>query len=80
MVSFKLKLVCCFVLLTLVPLGAAFWGFDALARRSEARRVKATRLFVHGRGVVLLGDCWPCGIVGGVVPGGYRPSAGVRPG
>src|SRR4051795_8323910 len=37
MVSFKLKLVSYFVLLTLVPLGAAFWGFNALAQRSEAR-------------------------------------------
>lgn len=37
MVSFKLRLVSYFVLLTLVPLGAAYWGFDSLARRSETR-------------------------------------------
>src|SRR3954447_188430 len=38
MVSFKLKLVSYFVLLTLVPVGAALWGFDALSKRSETRR------------------------------------------
>jgi diguanylate cyclase (GGDEF)-like protein len=41
MVSFKIKLVCYFVLLTLVPLGAALWGFDALAKRSETRGADA---------------------------------------
>jgi diguanylate cyclase (GGDEF)-like protein len=41
MVSFKLKLVAYFVLLTLVPLGAALWGIDALAKRSETRRAEA---------------------------------------
>jgi diguanylate cyclase (GGDEF)-like protein len=41
MVSFKLKLVAYFVLLTLVPLGAALWGLDALAKRSETRRAEA---------------------------------------
>jgi diguanylate cyclase (GGDEF)-like protein len=41
MVSFKLKLVAFFVLLTLVPLGAALWGLDALAQRSETRRADA---------------------------------------
>lgn len=41
MVSFKLKLVSYFVLLTLVPLGAALWGFDSLARRSETRSADA---------------------------------------
>jgi diguanylate cyclase (GGDEF)-like protein len=41
MVSFKLKLVAYFVLLTLLPLGAALWGFDTLAKRSEARRADA---------------------------------------
>jgi two-component system, cell cycle response regulator len=41
MVSFKVKLVAYFVLLTLVPLGAALWGFDALAKRSETRRADA---------------------------------------
>jgi diguanylate cyclase (GGDEF)-like protein len=38
MVSFKLKLVSYFVLLTLVPVGAALWGFDQLTKRSETRR------------------------------------------
>jgi diguanylate cyclase (GGDEF)-like protein len=41
MVSFKLKLVSYFVLLTLVPLGAAYWGFESLARRSETRSADA---------------------------------------
>ena len=39
--SFKLKLVLYFVLLALLPLATAFWGFDSLARRSETRRVDA---------------------------------------
>ena len=36
--SFKLKLVLWFALLALVPLGIAFYGYDALAKRSETRR------------------------------------------
>ena len=36
--SFKLKLVLWFALLALVPLGIAFYGYDALAQRSETRR------------------------------------------
>ena len=39
--SFKLKLVVWFALLALLPLGIAFYGYDALAKRSEARRVDA---------------------------------------
>src|SRR5712691_1414347 len=39
--SFKLKLVAYFLLLTLLPLTAAFWGFTAVARKSETRRVDA---------------------------------------
>ena len=39
--SFKLKLVAYFLLLTLVPLGAAYWGFDSLVRRSETRSADA---------------------------------------
>jgi diguanylate cyclase (GGDEF)-like protein len=39
--SFKLKLVSYFVLLTLVPVVAALWGFDQLTRRSETRRADA---------------------------------------
>ncbi len=39
--SFKFKLVIYFVLLALLPLAAAFWGFDSLARRSETSRVDA---------------------------------------
>ena len=39
--SFKFKLVIYFVLLALLPLAAAFWGFDSLARRSETTRVDA---------------------------------------
>lgn len=36
--SFKLKLMVYFLLLALVPLGAAFWGFSAIASRSETRQ------------------------------------------
>ena len=41
MASFKLKLVAYFLLLSLLPLAAAFWGFSAVAKRSEVRRVDA---------------------------------------
>jgi diguanylate cyclase (GGDEF)-like protein len=37
--SFKLKLVAYFLLVSLLPLGAAAWGLHAIARRSETRRV-----------------------------------------
>ena len=40
--SFKLKLVLWFALLALLPLTVAFYGYDALATRSETRRVDAT--------------------------------------
>src|SRR5438445_6468444 len=39
--SFKLKLVLYFVLLSLVPIAAAFWGFASVAGQSETRRVDA---------------------------------------
>jgi diguanylate cyclase (GGDEF)-like protein len=39
--SFKVKLVVYFVLLALLPLAAAFWGFSTVAARSETRRVDA---------------------------------------
>jgi diguanylate cyclase (GGDEF)-like protein len=38
-VSFKLKLVAYFLLVSLLPLGAAAWGLHAVARRSETRKV-----------------------------------------
>ena len=41
--SFKFKLALYFVLLTLVPVGAAVWGFASASAQSEARRVD-TRL------------------------------------
>jgi diguanylate cyclase (GGDEF)-like protein len=41
MASFTRKLVLYFILLALVPLAAAFWGFDSLATRSETRRADA---------------------------------------
>lgn len=41
MVSFKLKLVALFMLLTLLPLGATLWGFRSLAQRSELRQADA---------------------------------------
>ena len=37
--SFKLKLVAYFLLVSLLPLGAAGWGLHALSRRSETRKV-----------------------------------------
>jgi diguanylate cyclase (GGDEF)-like protein len=37
--SFKLKLVAYFLLVSLLPLGAAAWGVHTIARRSETRRV-----------------------------------------
>ncbi|MGZ4417318.1 MAG: diguanylate cyclase [Gaiellaceae bacterium] len=39
--SFKVKLVAYFLLLSLLPLAAAFWGFSTVAGHSEARRVDA---------------------------------------
>jgi len=39
--SFKVKLVAYFVLLSLLPLAAAFWGFSTVAARAETRRVDA---------------------------------------
>jgi diguanylate cyclase (GGDEF)-like protein len=37
--SFKVKLAAYFLLLSLLPLAAAFWGFSTVAARSETRRV-----------------------------------------
>jgi diguanylate cyclase (GGDEF)-like protein len=37
--SFKLKLVAYFLLVSLLPLGAAAWGLHTVAKRSETRRV-----------------------------------------
>src|SRR5712691_259307 len=39
--SFKVKLVGYFLLLSLLPIAAAFWGFSSVAGRSETRRVDA---------------------------------------
>jgi len=39
--SFKVKLVVYFLLLSTLPLAAAFWGFSTVAARSETRRVDA---------------------------------------
>jgi diguanylate cyclase (GGDEF)-like protein len=39
--SFKLKLVAYFLLLSLLPMAAAFWGFSSVAGQSETRRVDA---------------------------------------
>ena len=41
MTSFKVKLVVYFLLLALLPLAAAFWGFSTVSARSETRRVDA---------------------------------------
>ena len=37
--SFKVKLVAYFLLVSLLPLGAAGWGLHSMSRRSESRRV-----------------------------------------
>ena len=39
--SFKVKLVVYFLLLSLLPIAAAFWGFTSVAGQSETRRVDA---------------------------------------
>jgi diguanylate cyclase (GGDEF)-like protein len=39
--SFRLKLVVYFLLLSLLPMAAAFWGFASVAGQSETRRVDA---------------------------------------
>src|SRR5947209_7653478 len=39
--SFKVKLAFYFLLLSLLPLAAAFWGFSSVTTRSETRRVDA---------------------------------------
>ena len=39
--SFKVKLVLYFLLLSLLPIAAAFWGFTSVAGQSETRRVDA---------------------------------------
>src|SRR5437763_11262967 len=41
MASFKVKLVLYFLLLSLLPMAAAFWGFSTVAARAETRRVDA---------------------------------------
>ena len=38
MQSFKVKLAAYFALISLLPLAAAFWGFDAVTERSETGR------------------------------------------
>src|SRR6478672_7415692 len=39
--SFKVKLVVYFLLLSLLPMAAAFWGFASVAGQSETRKVDA---------------------------------------
>jgi len=39
--SFRIKLVAYFLLLSLLPMAAAFWGFTTVAGQSETRRVDA---------------------------------------
>ena len=41
MASFKVKLVLYFLLLSLLPVAAAFWGFSTVASHGETRRVDA---------------------------------------
>src|SRR3954453_17084037 len=49
--SFRVKLVLWFALLALLPLAVAFYGYDTLAKRREARRVD-TGLEAAVRGAV----------------------------
>src|SRR5581483_2859496 len=49
--SFKVKLVVYFLLLSLLPLAAAFWGFTSVAGQSETHRVD-TRLQAGMRSVL----------------------------
>ncbi len=49
--SFKIKLVVYFLLLSLLPIAAAFWGFSQVAGQSETRRVDA-RLQTGMRAIV----------------------------
>jgi diguanylate cyclase (GGDEF)-like protein len=51
MSSFKFKLVAYFLLLSLLPLAAAFWGFTAVAGQNETHRVD-TRLLAGMRSVL----------------------------
>jgi diguanylate cyclase (GGDEF)-like protein len=51
MSSFKVKLVAYFLLLSLLPLAAAFWGFTAVAGQNETHRVD-TRLQAGMRSVL----------------------------
>jgi two-component system cell cycle response regulator len=53
--SFKVKLAAYFVLLALVPLAAAFWGFTAIAGRSEQRQAD-TRLQANLRASLAVYD------------------------
>jgi diguanylate cyclase (GGDEF)-like protein len=54
--SFKFKLVAYFVLLSLLPATAAFWGFSAVAKQSEVRRVDARLQAGLLAGVVAYGE------------------------
>jgi diguanylate cyclase (GGDEF)-like protein len=49
--SFKVKLVAYFLLLSLLPIAATFWGFTSVAGQSETRRVDA-RLQAELRAVI----------------------------
>src|SRR5690242_9417126 len=53
--SFKFKLAAYFVLLAIVPLVAAFWGFTSVAGRSETRQADA-RLQSSLRGALVVYD------------------------
>ena len=46
--SFKLKLVAYFVLLSLVPLAATYWGFSTVAGSGESRQVTLARRKAFG--------------------------------
>src|SRR3954465_16000716 len=49
--SFKVKLLAYFLLLSLLPMAAAFWGFTSVAGQSETRRADA-RLQAGRRGAL----------------------------
>ena len=52
--SFKVKLVAYFLLLSLLPLAAAFWGFSTVAARSEAQVGIALGLVLGSLAMVFL--------------------------
>src|SRR2546422_450619 len=79
--SFKLKLVVYFLLLALVPLAAAFWGFSSIAARSETRQADARLQSSLSAGLAAYQDSLDAAVeradrVAFVAPGALRLPAG----